>query len=104
MPLHPTRAIGIDGRKKVTRSSTTEVTPSGEHSAEVPPLAAVDDKPLQKNASKKADPTCRAGSAKISTPATDEPRANTVATDRPKRAAATAKQCQGAGEHVLCGT
>jgi polyhydroxyalkanoate synthase subunit PhaC len=44
------------GGKKVTRSSTTDVTPSGEHPAEVPPLAAVDDKPLQKTRQRKPTP------------------------------------------------
>jgi polyhydroxyalkanoate synthase subunit PhaC len=40
----------------VTRSSTTELTPSGEHIAEAPPLTTVNDMPLQKTRQKKRSP------------------------------------------------
>ena len=40
----------------MTRSLTTELTPSGQQSAEAPPLAAVDDKPLQKTRQRKRIP------------------------------------------------
>jgi hypothetical protein len=42
--------------KKVTRSSTTEVTPSVEHAAEAPTFMTVDGKPLQKTRKRKRSP------------------------------------------------
>src|ERR1700758_1981012 len=64
----PCPRFGIDGRKKVTRSSTTDETPSGEHPAEVPPLAAVDDKPLQKTRQRKRAPRAEQAPPRLAQP------------------------------------
>jgi hypothetical protein len=86
----------------MTKNSTTELTPSAEHSAAAPTFMAADGMSMQKTHER--TPLAENAPTGASAPATDEAQATSVATDRSKRAVATAEQFQGAGAHVLFGT
>ena len=88
----------------MTKSSTTELTPTVEHTAEAPTVMTVDGKPLQKTRKRKRTPVTENASSGQARPRQTSRERPRVATDRSKRAVATAEQFQGAGAHVLFGT
>ena len=52
----------------MTRSSTTELTPPGEHTAEAPHLTTVDDMPLQKTRQRKRSPPAEQAPPRLAHP------------------------------------